>query len=1308
MQSPGQGLNIPSGSSVPVVVPIPTYQKKAPDTVVSVALQPSAVPTVVQEPTHRLLEVPTVPGASLLTPAPVMVAIPSGSQSIVNPSATPKVPKRETYKPLGKEKTVGMSLTPVFTQSEAIAPVANYINKDTTFWSAGNQTINPANSFSTLYVSSLFAGVASISTLNNSTINVNTIDIDGQILTADNDQLFLNGLPVATTANLSSIQDWALYEAVSSIRMLNQDIVGAKNIQAEGISSVLVLADVIDANNVYSQVVSSLVENTSSLTFVDGTGYQLGVYQATVSIIDSFNVNATTVFAREAVNTSSINTDSIYTYDVRLVSSFDATNDGVLTVSGDGNTLFFNGNAIAQQTQISSIADWSLYPSISTIQANNPIYNANGRLQLSGQGIDIGALGNTPSGSTNTMTIRSGDINIASDGGGGFNVATGLSLAAGAGFSLAGGAAGSITTGLVLLIQAGGALGLSAAGAVTIQAVGACSMAATGPVNIGSVAYTSLETIRIDNSLITRDTSTSDRLRIRDVQELQGNNDGGGGSGRLDILGNGVSINADSTEGITIHAGNSTKVLTPLTIKADGTTGTGLGTLIYNLEQNFQPSTQTINQTVNTFNITNTFPSLIDSRSSKVTNPVNNSSITHTLSETYDGNNTITYANTQGAVNIQGITNLNADTITTNTLNLSNLNLQNASISSLNVSSINANSIIASTIATPYFNLDGDSICIGLNTGNSVAGRGNISIGQNAGSVNQGRSPVAIGLSAGESNQQQNGIAIGYLAGANTQGANAIAIGTASAYNSQGSNSIYIGSVDLPLGDAQDTPPNTIVLNASGVSNPSPYSSTACYINPIRQPPSKTGFYTMGYNLTTHEVAYTTTLGLNELSTSVGNVRQISYSEGLLTTAIDGLLQVNGQAEFTQAITADTTFNSLHIANLSSLTLNGIPLASYTNTLLYNSTTKNVSYFPTTSVIPTVAVSQNVFYVAKGGSDTTGNGQSYNPYLTIQKAIDMCPVGSQDVGQTIYIMPGLYVEDLSIADKNINFRGSGDTNQTYNTTIRGNMTITSSNTNRSYRTVSFQFVQIQNYTATTGVAITLSTSGTGKGKLILTSCYVIGASTGVSLLSAIASNCDWQITMDATRFYTGFAYSAPLIDISGASTTAVGLTMNNCVAEYESPSGSTNSIIKVSGYAGMTLQYCTITQPLNVSLNNSALTNGLIWVNNVPNSGVVATSTNGVNVGTTLCFSGTQATLGVNGTVAMFISRGCPSVYVLTGTMSVRSNSVAATHCITGSTSAGTKTIVYYATGTLITTIGTANKIDNTNCTTTILTPVSG
>jgi hypothetical protein len=347
--------------------------------------------------------------------------------------------------------------------------------------------------------------------------------------------------------------------------------------------------------------------------------------------------------------------------------------------------------------------------------------------------------------------------------------------------------------------------------------------------------------------------------------------------------------------------------------------------------------------------------------------------------------------------------------------------------------------------------------------------------------------------------------------------------------------------------------------------------------------------------------------------------------------------------------------------------------------------------------------SANTFWVAENGLDAVGGGQCYAPFKTIQFAINQCTDGAQDNGQTIWVMAGLYVENLTIANKNINIRGSGDANHTYNTTIRGNMTLTSSNSARSYRTISFQDIQIQNYTATTGTAITLSTTGTGKGKLVLSGCYVIGASTGVSLLDATATNCDWIVACDATRFYTSFAYSAPLINIGGNQGTACVMTLNQTLVEYESPAGSTNSIIKVGGYSGLTTTYSTISQPLNPTLTTSALTNGLVWIANLPNSGVVATSTNGASIGTTLMFSGTLATLGVAGTTAMFIERGCPSVYLIGGTLSVRSNSTPATHAIVGSGTGVTKTIIYFNTSNIMTARGTANKVDATNLTTTPL-----
>jgi hypothetical protein len=729
------------------------------------------------------------------------------------PSAVPQATVQPTYKALGAQTTPGASLLPVFSQSQAIGPLANYINKDTPYWAINgtNGGAEFTSTFSTLYVSSLTANSltansitannASISTIQNSSIVTTSINIDGQLLDADSDQLFLNGIPLATTANISSIEDWSFYDAVSTVRMNNNAITGISQLYAGALNAT---------------TVSSLLCDTSSLTFVSGSGDFL---------------------TASTVNTSQINTSSINTNEVRITSTLGGTGDGVLTVSGDGNTLFFNNAPVGTGGSIAS--NWSLFPSISTIRANNPIYNAIGRLQLSGQGIDIGALGTTPSGSTNTMVIQSGDINITSDGGGGFNCATGLNLAAGAGFALSGGAGGAITTGLVLLIQAGGALGLSAAGAVTMQAAGACSMAAAGPVNIGSQAYTSLETIRIDNSLITRDTSTSDRLRIRDVQELQGNNDGGGGTGRLDILGNGVTINISSSAGITMNSENTTGFGIPLVIKANGTTGSGIGTQFYSLEQQFNPSSQTLLYNSATTNLTGVFPPITVSRNCKNINALNGSTITRTMSETYDGQSTITYANSLGAVNITGITNLTAGTINTTTLGIQNLNA-----SSIQVSSIVGNYAQFSTLQTV------SQTASSIQVSSIVGNYGEFS------TLRTSANNIGLGNSAGLISTGGNAIAIGTFAGYNTSGSNSIAIGNSAGYSFTGRDSVMIGTSAVTANN------NTIVLNATGGLLDGATASS-CYIAPVRQTTDTEGFATsmLRWNSLTKEVSYAPLVG---------------------------------------------------------------------------------------------------------------------------------------------------------------------------------------------------------------------------------------------------------------------------------------------------------------------------------------------------------------------------------------------------------------------------------------------------------------
>jgi len=61
------------------------------------------------------------------------------------------------------------------------------------------------------------------------------INLDGNILTTDNapgggGELLLNGIPLATTSNISSITDWALYPAVSTINCSANNILNVGNI----------------------------------------------------------------------------------------------------------------------------------------------------------------------------------------------------------------------------------------------------------------------------------------------------------------------------------------------------------------------------------------------------------------------------------------------------------------------------------------------------------------------------------------------------------------------------------------------------------------------------------------------------------------------------------------------------------------------------------------------------------------------------------------------------------------------------------------------------------------------------------------------------------------------------------------------------------------------------------------------------------------------------------------------------------------------------------------------------------------------
>ena len=858
--------------------------------------------------------------------------------------------------------------TPIYAGSDTIAQSVSqwslYPAVSVVFASTISTNIIQTNNISanTAFVSSITNNHVSSLITDTGTINTTYIDIDGQILTADNDQLFLNGLPVATTANISSIADWALYDAVSTIRMNNNNIQDCQSIQTQSLSG-----NFIQTN--YAQV--------STIG---------GVY-------GSFN--------EVDVSTIQFNTSVAV---------------GELTVDATATTLFFNGVPITTGTPIPG-SNWSQYPATQTVDmASNGLSN-------------VGSFTMPPS-ITNSFNLGGGTIfspinqnkqyslttNIVSS-----SPITPLEITGSGGMSIT---AGSISGGqefnITLLGVSGNDLNITApdinltmtdpASFMNLTAPGGIALLGGGGFFMASGVF---EVITgLDCSLI-----TAGNIRIgsgnvlgatTQIEKWEFNDGDVSAMNGVQYLN--MSKTRKITNEITSDGGDGRQIFESVSQQSN---------IVSNFTTNSKKTQFVIDANARGINMGNYGSNVSDQFTLNLQN------LSNSLSLSYLNGNTLTFGSTGGNVQLNGVATINATSALSaptvsgtngNFLNANisslttfNVNLQTASISSLTVSSINANSIIASTIATPYFNVDGDSVSIGYGTG-TTAINNSVNVGVFAGNTGQLANTVSVGAFAGQLNQQINAIAIGNGAGRDGQNEYAIAIGRNAGYQNQGRNSIHIGSVSIGVSD-QPIGQSCIVLNASGSDNGSPYNQFGCYINPIRQPLSKAGFFTMGYNSNTHELGYTTQIGLDGLSTSVGNVRQISYNEGLLTTSIDGLLQVNGQAEFTQNVNIDTTLNVLQTANISSLKLYGIPGTVAPNALFYNSTTTQVSYAPLTTIVAQPAF---VYYVATNGR-AGGSGAITDPLATISQALaKSASTGGGRPGMTIYVAPGAYSEDVVI------------------------------------------------------------------------------------------------------------------------------------------------------------------------------------------------------------------------------------------------------------------------------------------------------
>ena len=178
--------------------------------------------------------------------------------------------------------------------------------------------------------------------LKSTSVSTNTVFLQNNALTATTNVLALNGLPLATTENLSTIMDWSLYPAFSTINANNNIISNVSTLTAENIK-VTTLGPRVPGDPPGEILVGSdlfFVETSIvNATSVDSLSLNVGTIQAQNGDPDVlFNANLVAGNIRAPVNTQL----SLTGTGVSLTGN--TTINGTLTTTGNTTT---NGNITA-------------------------------------------------------------------------------------------------------------------------------------------------------------------------------------------------------------------------------------------------------------------------------------------------------------------------------------------------------------------------------------------------------------------------------------------------------------------------------------------------------------------------------------------------------------------------------------------------------------------------------------------------------------------------------------------------------------------------------------------------------------------------------------------------------------------------------------------------------------------------------------------------------------------------------------------------------------------------------------------------
>jgi len=225
-----------------------------------------------------------------------------------------------------------MSLLPNATYYGPNQPQFIPINGKVSTLAVSSFTANTINAVST-FTSNLLAGYSETT----EAFIYDVLTIDNQTLTANNTALLLNGVPIATIANLSSIADWSLYPQTSTVQGNNKSTIGLSYLSASTIGAVS-----LSASNIFTQ-------NLMAFNIVNFTSTVIDVYESTIQA------------DIKLANISTANISNLYvsTANFSTLNSINATVSNLTAGTASVNTLTGTSasfcNFVASSITVSSI-----------------------------------------------------------------------------------------------------------------------------------------------------------------------------------------------------------------------------------------------------------------------------------------------------------------------------------------------------------------------------------------------------------------------------------------------------------------------------------------------------------------------------------------------------------------------------------------------------------------------------------------------------------------------------------------------------------------------------------------------------------------------------------------------------------------------------------------------------------------------------------------------------------------------------------------------------------------------------------------